>query len=167
MIPRVCACSRAAASCAAYLRKALSSHRSRLELGTKRRARDVFHHDPRYFVRFADIVQYGDIRVSEGGGGSGFAQKTCPRLRRARERPVDNLYRDAAVQSRIGGGIDSPHPALAEFVIDAVCAEHRSLVYVVRRSGSSQEIGGDGPESAFEARRTLVMVPQQRFNLPD
>jgi hypothetical protein len=84
-----------------------------LEWALERFSLDVLHHQ---IVR-ADVVQRADVRMIEGGDRTRFA------LEPVRERRLQNLDRDRAIQARIVGFVHLAHAASAELFSEGVGAE--------------------------------------------
>src|SRR5438094_3495843 len=73
-----------------------------------------FHRDKGLAFVLVDLMNRADIRMVEGGGGSGLTLKTLQRLVIARKSFWQELQGYAATQLRILGLIDHPHAATAK-----------------------------------------------------
>ena len=68
--------------------------------------------------REPQVVQRADVRVRQPGHDPGFAIEALPAARVVRDLRRQHLDRDEAIEPRIAGTIDTPHPARADRVED-------------------------------------------------
>ena len=80
----------------------------------QRRALQILHGDEGAAVLLADVVNRADVRVIQGGRGSGLALESIQRLRVASEFVGQELERDKAMEPRVLRLVDHAHPAAAQ-----------------------------------------------------
>jgi hypothetical protein len=74
---------------------------------------DEFHHEGGHGLAFFQAVDRGDVRMIEGGQHFRFAPKTREPIGIGRERRRQDLDRDLALESRVGGPIHLSHRRMA------------------------------------------------------
>ena len=92
----------------------------------ERRAVDILERDEIDRVNRADLIDRDDVRVVEGGGRLGFADKPPRAIRVARGVGLQHFEGDHPIQPGIECPVDHPHAAPAEQLEDAVMTELRS-----------------------------------------
>ena len=74
-------------------------------------------------IHLDDVVDGGDRRMTERGGGAGLGEELVATVRGAGLRAGDGLERDVPAQARVLGEDDRAHAALSEFAEDAIRAD--------------------------------------------
>src|SRR6185503_18335949 len=78
---------------------------------------DVFHHEKRKAVYFADVVNRDDVWMVECRGGACFAEQTFARIGILSR---EEFYCDFALEFEIGGAKDGAHTAATDLTIEPV-----------------------------------------------
>ncbi len=77
-------------------------------------ALDELHDEGAHAARLLEAVDRGDVGVLELGEDLRLALEARETVGVGGERLGEDLDRDLALQLRVGGAVDDPHPALAE-----------------------------------------------------
>ena len=78
---------------------------------------DVFHHEKRKPVYFADVVNRDDVWMIECRGGARFAEQTFARIGIL---SGDEFYCDFALELEVSGAKDCAHAAATELAVEPV-----------------------------------------------
>ena len=87
---------------------------------SERGARDVLHRDEVDAVGLPDLINRDDVRMIQGGSGSGLLNEALTSLSIDRAIRLEQLDRDGPAEARIDGAVDDAHPAFAERLQDLV-----------------------------------------------
>lgn len=71
-------------------------------------------------LRFAHLMDHGNVRVLEGGGGLGFLDEAAPPLGVSHQIRRKNLEGNLAVEVQVDRAINDPHSAPANLLEDFV-----------------------------------------------
>ena len=82
----------------------------RLDEGSERFPRDIFHRDERSAMVFAGVEDRDDVRVAQASGGAGFLHHVSS-SGGVIQLPSDELDRDVSVQDRVTGEVYLSHAA--------------------------------------------------------
>jgi hypothetical protein len=110
------------------------------------------HDDESEAVDLADLVDDGDVRMLECGGGPRFLHEARPSARMGDERRGQDLHGDVAVEPRVTSAVHLSHPARAHALDDLVGAEAAPRRKVFRRPWKR----GGGTRERRGGRRTLL-----------
>ena len=83
---------------------------------TQAAALDELHRDEHEIVGFLHRVEVNDIRMIEGGRGSGLMQEARSTVTRFDDVRTEKLERDAAMESRVLGDVHISHSPAPELV---------------------------------------------------
>src|SRR5258708_25691135 len=113
----------------------------------KRFAGKVFHGDVRLAIDLAHLINREDVRVTQGGGGTRFAQDELARLRIGESACRGQLEGYVAVEGFVPGTKDYTHTASASFfqhdVVGECLANHQ-----------------EGPMRGIIGRRAIRVKPR-------
>ncbi len=84
---------------------------------------DQLHGDEGHSLGFVDLVDDGDVRMLECGGGLRFLHEPALAIGVGHQLRRQDLEGDLAVQPHVDGAVDDPHAAAADFVDDTVVRE--------------------------------------------
>ena len=87
---------------------------------SERGARNVLHRDEVDAVGLPDLINRDDVRMIQGGSGSGLLNEALTSLSIDRAIRLEQLDRDGPAEARIDGAVDDAHPAFAERLQDLV-----------------------------------------------
>ena len=87
---------------------------------SERGARHVLHRDEVDTVGLPDLINRDDVRVVQGGSGSGLLNESLTSLSIDRAIGLEQLDRDGPAEARIDRAVDDAHPAFAERLQDLV-----------------------------------------------
>src|SRR5437870_902556 len=97
-----------------YIERLAESHARRLQSQSQRHSVDELHRDEMHSVHFFDLINMGNVRMVESGGGSRLANETLHAIAMRSNICRQNLQRNFAVEFCILGQIHLAHPARAE-----------------------------------------------------
>ena len=100
----------------------------------------VAHRDVEDAGRLARLVDGHDVRVLDGGGPARLVEETATVARIVRVARGQELERDAALQTRIGGAVDHAHSAGAHERLDPVAGELGADTRVVRAGHAATSV---------------------------
>ena len=106
----------------------------------QRSPRNVFHHQIRNVVQFADAVDGHDVFMTQGGGESSLQGETLPGLGALCQFGSQNLQGDVTAQGRIVGLDDDSHGSLPDHAIGFIWPNVDA--YLFRRGEQFKELLG-------------------------
>jgi hypothetical protein len=86
-------------------------------------ALDEFHHEGAHAAGFLQAVNVRDVRMIEGGEGLSFACEPREAVVIVGNRFRQDFEGDIAIEFRIAGAVDLPHPSFTDLHCDVVDAE--------------------------------------------
>jgi hypothetical protein len=109
----------------------------------------------------SDVVQSADVWMRERSNRARFAREASTHLLIERDARRKNFDRDLAIETRVSGAKDFPHPARAEKALDPVWTQERTGAEI---GTISEEWRRGRPDGSIEddLRRLLL---EQRLNL--
>src|SRR6266508_6711269 len=84
---------------------------------------EQLHNNERPAFLFANVVNGADVRMTEGGGGTGFALETLERLAILGKTFGQKLQGHAAAEPRVFRLVHHPHTAATELLDDPVMGD--------------------------------------------
>ncbi len=125
-------------------------------------AADQFHGDERVPVGFVHVVDDGDVRVLDRRGGLGFLHEPAAAIGVVDQILGQDLERDVAVETRVGGPVDDTHPAAADLLGDAVLGQRAAGQVHGGRGNTSTHARGGGKRAARSCRAAGVTCWRSR-----
>src|SRR5205085_5673553 len=89
-------------------------------------ARDVLHSDERQAIRLPKLINGGDVRMVERGGGLRFFEQALLRAVVRAGLLCNEFQRDDSIQSQVNGFVDFAHSALPDSFDEAVMSHFLS-----------------------------------------